>query len=138
MGVVKPDARCRRKLLGVHSDLVLVVSRAMLYTEVDFTVTEGLRSYARQVKLRATGKSQTLRSKHLKRNGFAHAVDVMAVGDLNDDGVTDHQDKSITWNRVHYWCIAAAMKRAAAELGIHIRWGGHFKSFFDGPHFELL
>lgn len=26
----------------------------------------------------------------------------------------------------------------AAAKGIPIRWGGHFKSFFDGPHFELI
>lgn len=26
----------------------------------------------------------------------------------------------------------------AASKGIPIRWGGHFKNFFDGPHFELI
>jgi hypothetical protein len=26
----------------------------------------------------------------------------------------------------------------AAEKGIPVRWGGHFKNFFDGPHFELI
>lgn len=26
----------------------------------------------------------------------------------------------------------------AAAKGIQIRWGGHFKNFFDGPHFELI
>lgn len=26
----------------------------------------------------------------------------------------------------------------AAAKGIEIRWGGHFKNFFDGPHFELI
>lgn len=26
----------------------------------------------------------------------------------------------------------------AAAKGIPIRWGGKFKSFFDGPHFELV
>ena len=26
----------------------------------------------------------------------------------------------------------------AAAKGIPIRWGGHFKNFFDGPHFELI
>jgi peptidoglycan LD-endopeptidase CwlK len=30
------------------------------------------------------------------------------------------------------------MKQAAKELGVSIRWGGDFKSFFDGPHFELV
>ena len=26
----------------------------------------------------------------------------------------------------------------ADQLGIKVRWGGHFTSFFDGPHFELI
>jgi peptidoglycan L-alanyl-D-glutamate endopeptidase CwlK len=29
------------------------------------------------------------------------------------------------------------MKTAAAELGVAIVWGGDWKSFKDGPHFEL-
>jgi hypothetical protein len=35
--------------------------------------------------------------------------------------------------------IGAAMKQAAAELGISIRWGGTFSRFKDGDrsHFEL-
>jgi cell wall-associated NlpC family hydrolase len=35
--------------------------------------------------------------------------------------------------------IAAAVKRAARELGVPIRWGGHFQGFkdTDRSHFEL-
>ncbi len=62
----------------------------------------------------------------------------MAVGDINGDGRVDHQDKSLTWDRDAYAEIATAWKRAADELGVKIRWGGDFKSFFDGPHFELI
>lgn len=131
--------RSRQALLGVHPDLVLVVSRGLQYSPIDFAVTEGLRSMKRQRDLVAKGWSQTLRSKHLKQpDGFGHAIDVMAVGDLDADGDIDSQDKSITWVRHHYARIAEAMKRASAELQIPIRWGGDFKSFFDGPHFELV
>lgn len=35
----------RKRLEGVHKDLVSVVERAIKLTDVDFTVTEGLRSY---------------------------------------------------------------------------------------------
>ena len=24
------------------------------------------------------------------------------------------------------------------DMGIELRWGGHFKNIFDGPHFELI
>lgn len=34
--------------------------------------------------------------------------------------------------------FAAIVKEVAAELGVPIRWGGNFKNFFDGPHYELV
>ena len=33
--------------------------------------------------------------------------------------------------------IALAMKAAALELQVAIEWGGDWKSFKDGPHFQL-
>ena len=29
------------------------------------------------------------------------------------------------------------MKKAARELGIPVQWGGDWRTFFDGPHFQL-
>lgn len=123
----------------VHPKMILVVSRGILYTPIDFSVIEGLRLEARQADLVAKGFSKTMFSKHREQaDGYAHAFDVMAVGDLNGDGKVDHQDKSLTWEREPYQKIAKAMLKAADELGVAIRWGGNFKSFFDGPHFELV
>jgi peptidoglycan LD-endopeptidase CwlK len=36
-----------------------------------------------------------------------------------------------------YKTFADVMKRAAKELGLSIEWGGDWKSFKDGPHFQL-
>lgn len=131
--------RSRRMLVGVHPDLVLVVSRGLKYSTRDFAVTEGVRSIERQRMLKAKGLSMTLNSKHLcQADGFAHAIDVMGVGDLDIDGDVDAQDRAMTWDRVVYKGIARGFAQAAQELGIGIRWGGDFKNFFDGPHFELL
>ena len=33
--------------------------------------------------------------------------------------------------------IAAAMKEAGRDLGIPVEWGGDWKGFKDGPHFQL-
>lgn len=127
------------KLDGVHPDLVRVVSLGIEYSPYDFTVTEGLRDIERQKKLVAEGKSRTFHSKHLRQpDGFGHAFDIMAVGDLDKDGDADAQDRSRTWDRDIYRDIANAMQLAAIELGVKIRWGGEFKSYFDGPHFELV
>lgn len=132
-------SRSRERLRSVHPDLVLVVSRGLLYSEIDFAVTEGLRSIERQRDLVSRRLSQTYASKHLVQpDGYAHAVDIMAVGDLDGDNDVDAQDRTRTWDRELYTAIAVAMQRAADELGIPIRWGGAFKSFFDGVHFELL
>jgi peptidoglycan L-alanyl-D-glutamate endopeptidase CwlK len=127
------------RLQGVHPDLIRVVSLGIEGSPYDFTVTEGLRSLERQKELVAKKFSQTLASKHLVQpDGFGHAFDVMAVGDLDKDGDADAQDKTHTWDRVIYQEIAASILTAASTLGVPVRWGGAFKSFFDGPHFELI
>ena len=109
------------RLSGVHPDLVAVVKRAIEITEVDFAVLEGVRSLARQEQLFKAGGSTTMRSRHLT----GHAVDLGAyVG-------------QIRWDWPLYDKIALAMKAAAIELQIAIEWGGDWKSFKDGPHFQL-
>lgn len=66
--------RSRERLKGVHPDLVAVVEAAILLTPVDFMITEGLRTPARQAELVRAGASRTLNSRHLT----GHAVDVAA------------------------------------------------------------
>lgn len=116
------------KLEGVHPALVKVVKRAIEITPIDFRVIEGLRSIERQKQLVARGASKTMNSRHLKAsNGFGHAVDIVP---LEPDG-----DPSWAWP--DYYPLAKAVKQAAQELGIPIEWGGDWKSFKDGPHWQL-
>lgn len=118
----KLGPRSVARLKGVHPDLVKVVERAIELTPVDFTVLEGLRSLERQKALVAAGASQTLKSRHLD----GHAVDLGAW-----------VDEQVDWSWPLYGKIAGAMKAAAAELNIPIEWGGDWKKFRDGPHFQL-
>ena len=118
----KLSARSLSKLKGVHPDLVKVVHRAIELTPVDFGVTEGLRSVARQRQLVAAGASRTMKSRHLT----GHAVDVVA-----------YVGGKVAWDWPLYGRIAEAMKAAATELGVPIEWGGDWRSFKDGPHFQL-
>ncbi len=62
--------RSLKNLNGVHKDLIAVVCRAIRRTEVDFVVTEGLRTRERQAELVRAGASQTMNSRHLT----GHAV----------------------------------------------------------------
>lgn len=116
-------AQSKEKLQGVDIRLVRLVEQAIKETTVDFTVLEGLRTPERQQQLVNDGFSQTLKSKHLT----GHAVDLVAI-----------VDGKVSWDKEHYPEIARAMKKAALEQKVNIRWGGDFKSFFDGAHFELI
>ena len=115
-------AASQSKLVGVHADLARVVRRAIQITKQDFTVTEGLRTKARQTYLVQTGKSKTMNSRHLT----GHAVDLAPV-----------VGGKISWDWDHFWPIVTAMEAAAKELGVPIEAGARWKSFPDGPHFQV-
>ncbi len=124
--------RSKQRLGGVHPDLKSVVELAITMTKVDFAVLEGQRSNERQAELYAAGATNTMNSRHrVKRvedggDGFAHAVDLGAW--------VSHE---VRWDWPLYDKIAEAMKLAAIELDIEIVWGGDWRSFKDGPHFQL-
>lgn len=112
--------RSKQRLVGVHPDLVKVVTRAA--DLADFIVIEGLRTPERQKQLVAAGASQTMKSRHLT----GHAVDLAAV-----------VAGQIRWDWPLYDRLSVAMKNAAKELGVSIEWGGDWKTLKDGPHFQL-
>tara|TARA_R110002153_G_scaffold19517_1_gene67252 strand:- start:9 stop:383 length:375 start_codon:yes stop_codon:yes gene_type:complete len=115
----KLGTRSLQNLSGVHPDLVAVVKKAIEISEQDFTVLEGIRNINRQRELVKTGKSTTMNSRHLT----GHAVDLAPW--------------PISWEWEGFYPIADAMKQAAEELEVDLKWGGDWKSFPDGPHFEL-
>ena len=138
------------RLDGLKPELVSVVRRAIELTTVDFGVTEGLRSVETQKKYVAAGKSQTMNSKHLTGD----AVDLVAF-----------VDGAVSWELNLYDNIADAMRQAAEEYNVALRWGaawnipdirtwdGNMESamnyyiderrrmgrrpFVDAPHWEL-
>jgi peptidoglycan L-alanyl-D-glutamate endopeptidase CwlK len=114
--------KSKQRLVGVHADLVQVVERAIEITTVDFTVLEGRRTPERQKALRDAGASKTLNSRHIT----GHAVDLGAL-----------IDGEVRWDWPLYHKIASAMKEAAKECNVPIVWGGDWRTFKDGPHFEL-
>lgn len=111
-----------KKLEGVVPKLRMVVERALSLSEVDFSITEGVRSLERQKELVAAKKSQTMRSYHLR----GAAVDVAAF-----------IDGKLSWDFKHYEKINEAFQEAAKELDVTITWGGSWKTLKDGCHFQL-
>ena len=143
--------RSQDNLVGVRAPLVAVVRRAITLTKVDFAVVEGFRSPARQRELVVKGASQTMDSKHLT----GEAVDLVAF-----------LGSRISWELALYDEIADAMRVAAREENVGIRWGAAWnipdirrwtgtmeaamnfyvdarrklgkRPFIDAPHFELV
>ncbi|CNI39370.1 peptidase M15 family [Yersinia thracica] len=110
-------------LRHVHPDLVLIVRRALTLSTVDFRVIEGVRTPERQRQLVKNGRSKTLNSRHLT----GHAVDLAPL--INNQ---------IPWDDWRaFELVAKAMKQAAKEMELPLQWGGDWKTFKDGPHFEL-
>lgn len=144
--------RSRNNLAGVRPELVQVVERAIQLTKIDFAVTEGLRSPERQRELFEKGASQIAEGgKHVT----GEAVDLVAF-----------LGNRISWELNLYDDIADAMKQAAIETAVGLRWGAAWnvpdirawrgtmeeamnyyvderrkqgrRPFIDAPHFELI
>lgn len=142
--------RSRERLLSVKPKLAQTVKRALELSPIDFGVSEGKRTLERQKLLVSQGASQTMKSKHL----IGEAVDLVG-----------YIDGHVSWEMSIYSKIADAMRQAATENDVSIRWGGAWqvrdirlhigsmdeaqdayidlrrsegrRPFLDGPHFEL-
>lgn len=110
------------RMKGVHEDLQRVVRRAIQISPLDFMITEGLRTRARQLELVKAGASQTMSSRHIT----GHAIDFAVL-----------VEGKVRWDWPLYQRVGAAFKEAARLEGVAIVWGGDWKSLRDGPHVEL-
>jgi peptidoglycan L-alanyl-D-glutamate endopeptidase CwlK len=111
------------KLKEVHPHIQELVKSAIDLSTIDFGISEGMRTRDRQQILYDTGKSQTMNSRHLT----GHAVDVYAW-----------KDGAVSWEFEDYETINIAFGKASKLTNIPYVWGGSWKSFKDGPHFELM
>jgi peptidoglycan L-alanyl-D-glutamate endopeptidase CwlK len=119
---MKLGAHSEMLLRGVHPDLVKVIRRAIQISKIDFKVLEGVRSVARQRELVKKGASQTMKSRHI--NGFAVDIAPFVAG-------------QVRWDWPLYFQLAATVKQAAKDVGVTVEWGGDWKTFKDGPHWQL-
>lgn len=121
-GNARMDERSRTRLRGVNPDLVRLIESAAKTDQVRFIVTEGLRTRERQQQLVAAGASRTMNSRHIT----GHAVDLAVV--VNGE---------VRWDWPLYKTLADVVKAHSLTTGVPIEWGGDWKTFRDGPHFQL-
>jgi peptidoglycan L-alanyl-D-glutamate endopeptidase CwlK len=114
--------RSLSRLEGVHPDLVRVVKKAAAMSSLDFTVLEGLRTMAKQIHYKEIGATKTLNSRHLT----GHAVDLAPM-----------VGGTVRWDWPLYHQLAAVVKAAAKAENVPVTWGGDWRTFKDGPHWEL-
>ena len=118
------------KLKGVHPALVKVVNRCAADwkdTELTWIITCGPRTVAEQKLLVAKGASKTMNSRHIPgKDGYSKAVDVAMV-----------LHGKLKWDWPLYAKMAVAMQAAASKEMVPLEWGGSWKSFRDGPHYQL-
>ena len=147
----KLSNRSLSRLEGVDERMIEVVKHAITVSKIDFGVICGMRTIEEQKALVAKGASKTMKSKHLEGS----AVDLMAY--IGSRG---------SWELNLYDDLADAMKEAAINLGVPLRWGAAWhiddirdwdgtmeeamnsyvdlrrsqgrRPFIDGPHFELV
>ena len=143
--------RSLSKMNGINNDLHTVVCSAIKLSKIDFGVICGMRTETEQRALLEKGATTTMKSKHLT----VDAVDLMAY--IGSRG---------SWELNLYDDIADAMKEAAIQERVGIRWGAawnipdirewegtmeeamnHYiderraqkgRPFIDGPHFECI
>ena len=143
--------RSLSKMNGINNELHTVVCSAIKLSKIDFGVICGMRTETEQRALLEKGATTTMKSKHLTGD----ADDLMAY--IGSRG---------SWELNLYDDIADAMKEAAIQERVGIRWGAawnipdirewegtmeeamnHYiderraqkrRPFIDGPHFECI
>jgi peptidoglycan L-alanyl-D-glutamate endopeptidase CwlK len=111
----------QERLAGLHPDLISLITSLNASGEA-FAVIEGMRTFERQKWLLKEKKTTTLNSRHLT----GHAIDIAPV-----------VNGKVSWDWKDFHSLETAMKRTSREKGIPIEWGGDWKSFKDGAHWQL-
>lgn len=119
----KFSEKSEQKLNTCHSDLQRLFNAVIL--EYDCAILCGHRGKEQQEKEFAEGDSKTHWPKGAHNKFPSEAVDVVSY--------------PVDWNnKAEFYKFAAFVLNKAHQMGIRVKWGGFFKNFFDGPHFQLV
>jgi len=149
------------RLQTCHPDLVKLFEKVV--GKYDCSILEGVRSLERQTELFKTGRSKTMKSKHLPDVDFDElslAADVVPYpihwGEEEHKSIIEaikNRDLKLIDKQLNeyknvmarFYHFGGYVKGVADNLNIDLRWGGDWnsnndfsdQSFVDLPHFEL-
>lgn len=140
----RASSKFKSMLTGLHPDLVLLLGYTLANSEIDFFISEGVRSAETQNAYYRKGRDANgnvinknlivtqrdgyiKKSNHqIKEDGYGHAVDVYYVGWSNSN------NKEEIWRK-----LISQFEKNAKMLNIKINCGMYWKTLKDNPHIEL-
>ncbi|MFC1537143.1 M15 family metallopeptidase [Pseudomonadota bacterium] len=112
-----------RRLASCHNDLQRLFNEVI--KERDCSILCGFRCEVEQDEAYQSGKSKVMWPNSNHNSNPSMAVDVAPY--------------PIDWDDLERFDeFADFVKAKADEMGIAVRWGGDFSSFYDGPHWEIV
>jgi len=116
---------------GINPALVQLARRAIKISKVDFGIptTGGKRTPEKQHELFMTVNKQKGPDGYdvIGKHQEGEALDYYA-----------YVEGKASYEKEHLAQVAAAFLQCAIDMNVRIHWGGLFKSWFDGPHVELV
>jgi peptidoglycan L-alanyl-D-glutamate endopeptidase CwlK len=114
---------------GIDPRLVEICYRALEISPIDFGIPQygGKRTAEEQKELQLDGKSKCDGFYKKSYHQTGKALDFYA-----------YVDGKASWDEFHLTQVAAAFLQAASEQKVKLQWGGHWTSFKDMPHVQLV
>lgn len=121
-----------QRLDTCHPDLQRVFLEVVKHR--DCTILCGHRGKTEQDQAFTTGKSTTPWPKSKHNASPSLAVDVMPWYSTEPRVRWDMTNPATSHELREF---AGFVLGVAAGMGVKLKWGGHWRRFFDGPHYEL-
>lgn len=132
------------RLDTVDPRLQRIIKCAIEISEVDFMVTQGLRTFDEQARLYGKGRTRAQMAAKQLPMEYAKPNERKVTWTMNSNHMTGRAvdlgawvDGGLSWDERYYPPIATAVKAAACAQGVRIVWGGDWSTTKDLPHFEI-
>lgn len=125
----KLSDKSKERLQGVDSRIIEIVDLALTITKIDFGIPRdgGIRTAERQKELFDQKVSKCDGYKNKSQHQSGDAFDIYA-----------YTNGKASWGRDDLTQVAAAILQAASVLKYSLEWAGHWRSWQDFPHFQLV